>query len=1095
MADRYNIHADILKIPKMSSEEVDELYKQENVGGNKFEKKLKALNEEYEELTHKVYENCAEAKLYNSIFGHNSSDTKSKEEREKDKRRQAELEAKIASYSEYVNDCKANINGEKVSSNRIFPSMELRLKIEEAHLFLCEIIAKEFYLDLNKKVSLDDLFQTAYMGLKSAAKYYVPSPIATFQTYARTCIENEIKDKYTPKRKKKQKPLSYNEILLELDLLLDFITLWNTKRYGLTMEFINKNNHKLYLMGVPKYSIQSRKRSKSEKKKVLWLYFTAIYNSVAKNIGLSLAISNEERDIISQELVHKHKYGNQLKKDTFEAYISLYMKKLINAIIYNQAIQDLKNEDRPVTDEEIIRYANRIIRRNKTKFSKIRNNFGTVNGVKLADDCRIWCEYINIYQKMYGIDKFWQDTTWDKGNRKNKPFDIECENIYPQWVYEHEKEYFIGDYYGLLKEVNEIEENPNDIENHFKNIIIMLESIKKCMNLDVIDGQPSFDFGLRFLQASNPELTDSDFDYDINDIQNSYNRFKSTTLVKFQKIIRGLELEDEVYKLRSDIEKITNNINDKLEKLRNSQDSIKDIDKKIAETSLKIIQNIAGKEFVESHGYYSRVLEYTNIDWLDPVQRGKLVNDYDKLKKIALDTIKRIDEEYIRETIMDAKYYDHHYGDFESDINRIVYSIHTGNPKDAYSPGCLLEEEYKRLETECPKAWELLDNCWHNKISLLDFCEQFPRELKNLLNTVTEENGYSYRAKIAVREAARDIDDAKRNLRLYHYYKEKLLPRARLIGQTYNCIFEKDFKEKQCAYKNMDEVIDNGWNILDALEKVKKDLYDITESLPKEIEKTDSIIYTNTHMGSIETNIARAIANEMLDGEEIYSKRFPEIYKLIEEYKNDRDAKSFIYRFTNGPLERINDLANHYRNTRQTTYKLKYCQKIMRQRKKKVKEMADNVVNGIYEQNRELFYLSLFDKFKIKMWKQETLDEIKSFYSTQREHNDHFMEEFDDEKEYKSVTTFDDKRRALEDKVIGDTFRADYNSCLLELDKLERDVLTRWYDENGKHSYSAEEIAKELGIEKKEVYKTKRLAIKHVRNNPRMQKYKGNFLD
>ena len=47
MADRYNIHADILKIPKMSSEEVDELYKQENVGGNKFEKKLKSRNEKY----------------------------------------------------------------------------------------------------------------------------------------------------------------------------------------------------------------------------------------------------------------------------------------------------------------------------------------------------------------------------------------------------------------------------------------------------------------------------------------------------------------------------------------------------------------------------------------------------------------------------------------------------------------------------------------------------------------------------------------------------------------------------------------------------------------------------------------------------------------------------------------------------------------------------------------------------------------------------------------------------------------------------------------------------------------------------------------
>ncbi len=1101
--DAYNIHSDIQKIEKLSSKEIDELYRQENVGGNKFEKKLKQLKQEYEDLTGKIVEDSAESRLYNAIF--RSSDERKKiNDNNSDiyKKRRA-LEEQIEQYKEYVEESKVELVGVNITNNRVFPSYELQLKVIEANLYLCEIYANKYYDKLNGKVPYDDLFQTAYLGLHSAARYYIPSDIATFNTYASKCIENRIDKEYIHKKKRKKKDLSYNEILLELDLLLDFITLWDTKRYGKTIEFINNNNQKLYLMGVPKYSIQHRKRTKGEKKKTLWLYFVKIYNSVTKSIGLSLSISNEERDIISQELVHKHKFGNELKKATFESYLKLYMNRLINAIIYNEAIKELKENDLPTTDEEIIRCANKIIRRNKARFSRIKKLSTEINGVSLSKNDKIWCEYINRYQQMYGIDKMWYDTIWDKGGRVNKPFDEECEDIYPEWLYRDEIKSFKTYYKIITDNIKKIDESYDEnIVSCFNVILGALKTIQEDKDIKDIDARyiEDRDVRMEFLSMANPPLTDDDFDYDLSDINAAYDKFKTKTLPKLQKVIRMLEIEKEVKYFRDEVEISTNEINNYYDKLDEKKKIAKQSYDEMANISLYIIKNIAGKKFVESHGYYHKVLEYRLRD-LDPVQKSKLIDDYEELVEIALNTCENTSISLIKETEDAEDHVSYYAGKINDDLSSMLWKMSEKSEHNWFAR--FTKDEINIIKEKNPVVYGLLNDVWNRRMTMYDFYTKFKGEyLKELTELVKPENGFDEEAVDAIKYANETIPNIDKNVSLYRKYEKEFKENISKILEHNNAMLEKALKEND-GYNSLDDFInDENKNSAERYFRENKDKFKyISNGLAKSIEETNADIEISRSIESIKREyvgmIINAIPSEQYfaDVHKVYSHRFPGIYELIDKWKDNHDADEFLDEFRNTQLPKINDLKHHHDKTRQGTYRLAYCKKIMGERKKRVRKMSDNVVNGIYEQNRELFYLSLFTKLKIKLWDQDKLDEIKSFYSAQRKNNDHFMEEFDDKKEYKSVTTFNEKIHTLEDEIIAKQFRADYNSCLLELSTLERRVLKRWIDENGKHSYTSKEIAEELQIDEGEVKKIKTKALRSIRNNPRMQKYKGTFLD
>ena len=71
------------------------------------------------------------------------------------------------------------------------------------------------------------------------------------------------------------------------------------------------------------------------------------------------------------------------------------------------------------------------------------------------------------------------------------------------------------------------------------------------------------------------------------------------------------------------------------------------------------------------------------------------------------------------------------------------------------------------------------------------------------------------------------------------------------------------------------------------------------------------------------------------------------------------------------------------------------------------------------------------------------------------------------------------------------TFVYDYKSCLLELNRIERKVLKLWYDDDFRIDHTPEEISEITGLKPDTVCYVKELAMNKVRNNPKMQKYKG----
>ncbi len=115
-----------------------------------------------------------------------------------------------------------------IKKNRKFPSDELRNKIVLGHLGLAKGLAGRYFKSCDHAVEFDELLQTAYEALMSAAHYYVPSPRATFKTYARKCIENKLKrairDVKKKQRRRPTKPLEFiDEELRRVDYIMMFI--------------------------------------------------------------------------------------------------------------------------------------------------------------------------------------------------------------------------------------------------------------------------------------------------------------------------------------------------------------------------------------------------------------------------------------------------------------------------------------------------------------------------------------------------------------------------------------------------------------------------------------------------------------------------------------------------------------------------------------------------------------------------------------------------------------------------------------------------------------------------------------------------------
>lgn len=436
----------------MTSEMVDDLYKKENVGKDIFEKKIELLQEELQKL-----KPSAEERLLTSIYGTD----KEKEEQNKTSEnfdRSRELIDKIDDYKEYAAKRRLTDTGHGLNNTRIYPSIELRNKIVENHLYLCDIYAKIFHYHYKGKIEYEELWQTAALGLINAAKYYVPNDTAKFTTYASKCIRNIIMDTYD--KKIKTNKLSCDELLIKSNMLLMYLEIIKSYRFRkprtfreehrLIEHFASENtiyqtkkmNEALALSGYAKYSINIRKTMENSKRGLLQTLVTKLYNEINRKTKLNEIITSEERNIISLELSQMNVGENRKAYETIYLFIKRYLNRLVSLVIYNKVCKELIKNNELITDDKIIKKANEYIRNINKTTKELQEKYKSGGRLVLEKDCEIIIysdnelmrEYENTYEKIFGINS------------------IDSKNVIEYYNQIH-KENPIKDEYSLTKEM------------------------------------------------------------------------------------------------------------------------------------------------------------------------------------------------------------------------------------------------------------------------------------------------------------------------------------------------------------------------------------------------------------------------------------------------------------------------------------------------------------------------------------------------------------------------------------------------------------------------------------------------------------------
>lgn len=120
-----------------------------------------------------------------------------------------ELEIKVEKlekiYKDKVHSIYISTRG-IIPRNRKFPSKELRNKVVCGNLGLAGYLARKYFVMCDKSVPINDLVQIAFESLISAAHYYIPSDQAKFSTYAAKCMQNKLKHEIWSKNKMKKRP-------------------------------------------------------------------------------------------------------------------------------------------------------------------------------------------------------------------------------------------------------------------------------------------------------------------------------------------------------------------------------------------------------------------------------------------------------------------------------------------------------------------------------------------------------------------------------------------------------------------------------------------------------------------------------------------------------------------------------------------------------------------------------------------------------------------------------------------------------------------------------------------------------------------------
>lgn len=408
----------------MTSEMIDSLYKKANVGKDKFETRIEKLEEGKKELVP-----TAEQRLRACIFGTD------KDRKELDRKAEENIDKwqtitdKIEEYKDYAAKRRFVDTGHGLDNSRIYPSIELRNKVVEENLDLCDKWSKIFYWQYERKIELEELWQTAALGLISAAKYYSPGGPAKFRTYARKCIINTITNTYN--KKVKPNKLSYEEILIKTNMLLMYLGIIKKYKFRKPRTFREEHrliehfagedvvyetkdmNSALAISGYAKYSINLNKTMEKSKRGLLQTLITKLYNEINRKTKLSQIITPEERNIISLELTQMRTGENRKVYETIELFIRTYLNRLVNLIIYNKACRELIKNKESITDEKIIKTANEYIRNINKTTKDLQERWKSYDrSTPIEKDCGIVLysvgnlmqEYEDTYYKTFGIN-------------------------------------------------------------------------------------------------------------------------------------------------------------------------------------------------------------------------------------------------------------------------------------------------------------------------------------------------------------------------------------------------------------------------------------------------------------------------------------------------------------------------------------------------------------------------------------------------------------------------------------------------------------------------------------------------------------------
>ncbi len=307
-----------------------------------------------------------------------------------------------------------------IRKNRKFPSYELRNKIVLGHLELAKSLAGKYFKLCDHVIEFDELVQIANEALISAAHYYVPSDRATFKTYARKCIENELKHAIgEAKKKQKRRPIKPLEFIDEELRRIDYIMMFIDANKNVTNKVgeksfsnhfpLNPNNIQ-YKFKRSLRSYNKEKRQLGECKSQLPVFKVKTPEEGLKNImaiamrylkesKIKVLVSEDDIEMASMVVSYEN-HSHEIREIYELLYILELYKTRLNDVrtLLEAEIELISGSDGIIpSSEEILAQINQKVACENKGIYKAKHSFNPVSYKPLDS-------YFSLYDELWGIN-------------------------------------------------------------------------------------------------------------------------------------------------------------------------------------------------------------------------------------------------------------------------------------------------------------------------------------------------------------------------------------------------------------------------------------------------------------------------------------------------------------------------------------------------------------------------------------------------------------------------------------------------------------------------------------------------------------------